>query len=253
LRAPAVIFGEIAAYNGHKYINGIHDPITNFKQEVNLNPRDPNKEEAAFLQQYVPRHMALKIVPNDNNACMVGNIIFLGDKITGVKSLAETIKCNDGEAKKVYIGVMEHEIEHNKKNHPLKKVAYPAIASLISTYIVTKMFKRIAPYNPKTSLLKHLGVSSLKSISGASLLVGNYIAQLNRVQSYEFEADQGISPQHRDATIRRMNNVLTLESSYLLSMTEQDRSSYLANRSWGSHPPYEERIKRLQNNPTKTA
>jgi hypothetical protein len=229
-----------------------------------------DKESTAILKKHLKSDINIMVLPNifsrqglEYAACYNGTILLSKryESSKGYSKIGEILKGEDTELKRTVIAMAQHEEGHHIHNHTPKGIAATAFIPALITATTALTCKRWLPYNC-------VGRFFTKVIGGLLLVPANSFAVSYIAHQREFQADQNVSPENREALAYWLNKQnsntdklltdLQLQIQFRiagLNNEESKRAITLTNKLLGyfdRHPPVEERIKRLQQSSTKT-
>lgn len=225
--------------------------------------RAPSEEEETFLRQYIKnKNMTIRMLPSNRYGTVLTDMTVL-DKATGISShaigaslsLSEALKQNNAQDLAIYAAIAQHETKHAEEKHFITDVASYTAIPLITTGIVATAFKKYFPANQQASLLKHsvrfgtkvVGGSLLNTVNG--LIIDSVVRKARHWA--EYRADKNIKlEEHKAGYIRHLAAAQNINN---IAIQTAQNPKQIQETIAATHPPTEERIKRLQANSNKAA
>lgn len=227
------------------------DPVKHIEFEINCKTRTPNNIEAPFIQSCLKKNTPqCRIIPQHpmqkSNGTTNGKIIAITEKSKFLQyKLSDAIKYNDTESLRTYAAILQHEEGHVIHNHQQKTYAFSIAAPLLITCSTAYGFKKFFPVNRQSSLAKHCGRFLTKTMIGIPLIAALYAYAKKKFNHMrEFQADQNIKPENRNAFINYLKKADSQNKKFLDTLEPVEKMPKSFELSF-LHPSVEERIKRL--------
>ena len=170
-------------------------------------------------------NIRLRTTKETNSAYALGDVIVMPETILtqhGTVSLDTAIEKRDENSLSVFKGTCEHERQHNRNGDSYAITSEIVITPIVTTTAAAIVLKKTLPMSQTNRLAEQIVRSAAKIGAGSAAFgINKEITErvvAHRRRQKEYAADQGISPEYREAFI---NNIATYDNIRLRAIVKE--------------------------------